>query len=76
MAMDIVVLVEKVSETHKDEKTDLVRDKFPKASYTSVMYGVMYGHQNFVKIFLDETRLSGLSIHINYKVIGLILREI
>ena len=71
-----MIWAEKVSETHKDEKTDWVRDKFPRALRTGVMYGIVYDHQSFINIFLDETRHPGLSIHINYKTIGLVLREI
>ena len=59
----------------KDEKTDLVRDKFPKAVRTCVMYDIVYGLQSFINIFLDKTRHLELSIHINYRFIRLVLSE-
>ena len=40
------------------------------------MYGSQSGHWNLKGLFLDKTRLPGLSIHINDKSIGLMLREI
>ena len=59
----------------------LGRDKeavrvFPLGVRTGVTYGSKSSHQNLMNPFLYETRYSGFSIHINYKVIGLVLREI
>ena len=43
---------------------------------TCVMYGSKCSHQNLMDPFLYETIHLGISIHINYKVIGLVLSEL
>ena len=43
---------------------------------TIMVYGPLSGNKNLIKLFLDETKLLVLSKHINYKSIGLVLREI
>ena len=40
------------------------------------VYGFICKHQNLMKLFLDETKYPELSNHINYKSIGLVMREL
>ena len=57
--METFDLAKEVSETHKDEKIDMVRDKFPRAFHTGLIYGIVYGHQSSIKIFLIKLDLQG-----------------
>ena len=48
----------------------------PHSVRTCMMYNSKSSHKNLMNPFLYETRHLGLSIYINYKVIGLVLSEL
>ena len=55
------------------------RTRFPQNSYgvhTWALYGLAYRLQTEMKLFLDDNRFLGLSLHVNYKDSGLVLSEL
>ena len=65
-----MVWIEDLSETQENVRIEMARDENPKTVRTGGVYGSTYNHRNGLKLFLDESR------HLDYKVIGLVLREI
>ena len=71
-----LVWVEELSKNPKEHSNRIGGIEKPYGSPYGGVYGSSCSHQNLMKPILDETRHPKLSIHINYKAIILVLREI
>ena len=71
-----LVLVEELSKNLKEHLNRIGGIKKPYDGLYGRVYGSACNYQILMKSILDETRHPELSIHANYKAIGLVLREI
>ena len=66
-------------ESAKNSKKNInrvVENRNPRTCPYNNLYSLLHKSQKFMKLFLDETRHPGISNHINYKAIGLEMREL
>ena len=71
-----LVWVKELSKNSKEHSNRIGGIKKPCDSPYGGVYGSACSHWNLMKPILDKTRHPEISIHINYKAIELVLREI